>query len=554
MQEEGQSIRALFDMSCESLSVEMHSFFIGLGVFAGEDFTLEAAAAVNNVLYTTAVQIVGALSCRSLVHSSRDGRYQLHPLLHDYVREKLTGESTLQRMAIYFFDFASKNKETPAALETEINNILIALDTAFSIRLEKLFIQGVLTVFDFLETHGLNEIAWKHLSRAADAARAADDIPNLIIVLNYLGRIAENRGNYGEAERCLNEGLILARQQKDNQQQSQMLLSLGQLMVKAGDYDRANNCFQEGLNIVSPAHHLKLYSSLLRQLGILAVKRGDYDRAEAYYQKGLSLAREASNLKLIVSMLQSLGSVALRRDAYDQAARYYQEGLILARDINYQARIISLSSNMGVVAFKQGHYEESENYYQEALNLARTLGYRDLAGGLLQNLGEGAARRGHYGQAEAYFKDALVEARAIGYQELIITLLDSLASLAVKHDANDEDAVAYLEEALTLAHNMENRWLVGHCLYSYGQLKIKNAQWLEAQTAFEQVLEIGIEVGVKELEAKSRFGLARVALAQKNITKAFQEGQQSLNAFDSINHFQAAEVANWLQEAADAAK
>ena len=151
-------------------------------------------------------------------------------------------------------------------------------------------------------------------------------------------------------------------------------------------------------------------------------------------------------------------------------------------------------------------------------------------------------------QVEAYFKDALVEARAIGYQELIITLLDSLASLAVKHDAINEEAIGYIEEALTLAHNMENRWLVGHCLFSYGQLKMKNGQWLEAQTAFEQVLEIGSEVGVKELEAKSHFGLARVALAQKNITKALQEGQQSLIAFDSINHFQATEVAEWLQK------
>ncbi|MFO7538532.1 MAG: tetratricopeptide repeat protein, partial [Chloroflexota bacterium] len=548
VREEGQSIRVLFDMSCESLSVDEHYFFAGLGVFAGEDFTLEAAAAINDVPYDTAVLIMGALGCRSLIQSSGNGRYRLHPLLHDYAREKLTDHTIYRRMVAYFVNFMEKNRQVPAVMEPEINNALIALETAFSLNLPDLLIGGVVAIFDYLETLGLNEIAWKHLLRAADAAQIANDVTHLIPLLNHLGRIAENRGDYEEAERCLQEGLVMAQQQEDEQQCGRMLLSLGQIMVKAGKYAHAHSYFQQGLGITSPELHSELYSSLLRQLGILSVKRGSYEQAEAYYQEGLKLARQAKHGKQIISMLQSLGSVALRRDAYDQAERYYWEGLMLAREMNYQARIISLSGNMGVVAFKQGRYEESERYYQEGLALARTLGYRDLIGGLLQNLGEVAASRGHYQQAETYFKEALVEARAIGYQELSVTLLNSLGSLAVKHNANNEEAAAYLEEALALAHDMGNRWLIGHCLLSQGKLNMKEKKWVKALDVFQQTLEIGLEIGAKELEGKAYFGLAQVALERQDIDGALHHGNQSLTVFQAISHHLVSTLTRWLQE------
>jgi tetratricopeptide (TPR) repeat protein/transcriptional regulator with XRE-family HTH domain len=546
VREEGQSVRSLFDMSCESLALDERRFFVGLGVFAGEDFTLEAAAAINDVSHDTAVSIIGTLSCRSLVQSSRNGRYRLHPLLHDYAHEKITDPALYQRMATYFIDFIESTRGNPTLLESDIDNALIALETAFIHNLPDLLIRGIVALFDYLETHGLNDIAWKHLSRAAKAARTSRNAAQLISILNNMGKIAENRGDYDKAEHALQEGLQLARQQPDKQQYGQLLLSLGQIMVKVGKYDDAQDYYHEGLAITSAALHAELHSSLLQQLGILAVKWGNYEQAETYYQQSLKLARQINHRKQIIALLQSLGSIALRRDAYDQAEIYYQEGLTLANEINYQARIISLSSNMGVVAFKQGYYERSERYYQEGLTLARALGYRDLVGGLLQNLGEAAAANSHYTEAEVYFQEALAEARAIGYQELIVTLLNSLASLAIEFN-HKQEAASYLAEAFALAQHMGNTWLVGHCCLSQGKLSVIEEKWIEARKAFQQALEIGCDMGVKELEARSRFGLAQVAFHQNDIAKALHQGEQSLADLHAINHHHVATVANWLR-------
>ena len=73
-------------------------------------------------------------------------------------------------------------------------------------------IQGISGCAEFFQTRGLFSLAETHLKRAELVARETDDNSDLITVLLHLGRNSERTGNYELAERCLIEGLALARQ------------------------------------------------------------------------------------------------------------------------------------------------------------------------------------------------------------------------------------------------------------------------------------------------------------------------------------------------------
>ena len=89
--------RMLLESSYPLLAPEQQHFLATLGTFGGEDFSVEAAAAVAGVPVGEAEANFRQLFGLSLVRRGRPGRYRLTPVLQSFAREKIGRDDVWER-------------------------------------------------------------------------------------------------------------------------------------------------------------------------------------------------------------------------------------------------------------------------------------------------------------------------------------------------------------------------------------------------------------------------------------------------------------------------
>lgn len=156
--QEERCVRSGFTASYDQLTPEQQHFFAALGAFGGEDFSVEAAAAVANMSVTKAEANLNALFCLSLVRRGRSGRYRLIPLLRAFAREKIEEEAVWQRLVDYFVTYSERYEKEIDALDVEKNNILAALAAARERGLQNDLERGLNAFSFFLQQRGLSRL------------------------------------------------------------------------------------------------------------------------------------------------------------------------------------------------------------------------------------------------------------------------------------------------------------------------------------------------------------------------------------------------------------
>jgi tetratricopeptide (TPR) repeat protein/transcriptional regulator with XRE-family HTH domain len=487
LEDADQSVRLSFQTSYEALPGEQQAFFAGLGVFGGEDFSVEATAAVAGIDEEAAGDRLRRLYTLSLVRQGRPGRFRLHPLLADYAREQLEGTAVYERMVGYYVEFVRAQPRHFQALATEHSNILAALETAYRHGMTAELEQGINGYYPFLEGRGLYGLAQVHLERVMEIG-------------DWGLEIGESPGS---------------------NLQSPTLYHLGRLAERRGDYGAAEALFEQGLEQVRPVGDEEIRSPLLRGLGVLAAQRGDYALAEAYYREGLALARRLAHGGVVSDFIRGLGVQAYMRGDYIEAESLYEAGLALAESekaAKEKSQIPSANSQV-------------EGAEQEDI--------------LLLGLGLLAKDQDDLAQAERYFAQGLERARQIGHREREVMLLRELGVLAGSQEQYGT-AERLLGEALTVARLIEHRWSIYGLLNLLGEIRLEQGHWPAAAAMFEEVAGLAKAAENQEMAATADYGLARVAVGEGKTAEARRLGHKSLQLFNQMGHFRAAEVKEWL--------
>ena len=446
LESEDQSVRLSFNTSFQQLSTEQQHFLATLSVFAGDDFSSEAAAAVADLPHDVAQDHLRKLYALSLVQAGRQpdvgspNRYRLHLLLRDYAGQ-LLGENTAvqERLVHYFVAFAQAHHLDFATLDLEQKNVLTALQLAEQLAQTSEFVAGVLSFYLFWEAKGLYKLAGTFLERVATAVSEQDDPMIQLRLYHYQGRLAQRRGEYIEAEAQYEAALVLARLLEAETHLSHLLRALGVLAARRGDYVLAEAYYKEGLALAKSLGHGGIVSNFLRGLGVQAYMRGDFARAEAFYEEGLALIgmldEEAPDAKGQGGMLWGLGVLAQEQGNLAQAQNYFEQSLVLARQVGQQERVILLLRMLADVAVVQELPERATAYWQEALTLAQDIGHRWQVARVLSEWGEFQIQTGETDVAHATFQELFRLARILQSQELVAVALYGLAQeTAVRGD------------------------------------------------------------------------------------------------------------------------
>jgi tetratricopeptide (TPR) repeat protein len=514
---ENQSVRLSATVSYDLLQPDEQHFFAALGAFSSENLTMAAVSAVTgrppDVVQATLRRLYGL----SLVHMGQGERYRLHPLLHDYARERLglseRREDVLARMVDFFAGYVAKRRQDYDALEGEIDNIVAALEAAFNEEMLAELVCMVSNVYFFLEMKGLYDVAAVHLERAREAAHSLGNNVSLATVLLHMAHLLRKRGEFISAKLTLEEALALARQSQDKSLTSALSGDLGAVLACLGQVAEASLCYEEALVLARELADPELMSTHLLNLGLF------HDRnsleAERHYEEGLALARQIGDVRKSVKFLNNLGVTAAYQGHLSQAETYFQESLALAQALGYQELIGIALINLGDMARQRGAGEEAVVYSEESLRIGRQLAHKRLIRDSLQQLGELAWEQKRYEAAEGFYRELLALVRDSEEKLAPGHALLMLARILAQRGAESEIEACF-GDALTLAKAGTNYQEQANLLNEWGKL-LWQAGNLRASTAYAEALALAqkghIDVAVQE----ARNGLAEVGAAGKNI-------------------------------------
>ncbi len=420
-----QSIRAVLQQSWNLLSEAERRTFRKMAVFRG-GFSREAAEQVAGA----DLSLLSALVDKSHLRANAAGRYELHPLVHQFVEEKLAQSSSEQeqmqeRHGRYYANFLHQRGEQLQGPQQE--QALAELDRE---------IENV-------------RVAWRW-------AVAQRQLPELRQSLRGLGLYYHSRGWFVEGEAAMRLAVASLDRQDGIAPNAPMAVVLGGVMMLQGlycgllgRYEQSSCLLEKSLVLLRPTDATWETVMAFSWLGLAMISQGRYQAARAYVQQGLSLAQVSQDRWLIGIAFTCLGLCARWHD-YAEAAQYFQTGLTIFRELGDWHRMAAPLLYLGEAIRLSGNLADAKLHLDSSLSFARENRIRQLEAWTLWNLGEVAYALEEYSEAQHCFVEGLAVARQVGDNHVIVSCLAGLGSVALRL-GHDSEAQAYFHTALQRA-------------------------------------------------------------------------------------------------------
>ena len=372
--ERHQSLRAVFEHSWKLLKPKEQQTLARLTVFLG-GFTREAASAVSEAT----IPLLTSLVDKSLLRVSPEGRYDFHPLLYGFAREKLEADLVLlenmrRSHLIHFLAFAEaadarmngpEQARTATLFQAESDNLRSALGFAVgSVQAEAglrlvialgqfweargHFIEGrqavraalaldtsahpelltkALNTAGSLSTQSHPEEAAAYYGKALELAQARGNRWAAGVALRGLGRVTGIQGRFAEAQTHLEASLSILRELDDPTQIARTLTNLAINFVYLDQRPKARELFAELLALYRSQQDGRNVARALINLGAVSQELGDFRSAEEHYQECLALVRSLGDAEMEASVTENLASLSERQDDLPGALAHHRAAL-----------------------------------------------------------------------------------------------------------------------------------------------------------------------------------------------------------------------------------
>jgi predicted ATPase/class 3 adenylate cyclase len=210
-------------------------------------------------------------------------------------------------------------------------------------------------------------------------------------------------------------------------------------------------------------------ASLLLEIGV------DHRQAETLLTESRSLFQALGDTTWTVRTISMLGWAALRAGDVDRSVELREQALALARDEGDMWNLAMALGNLGTSLLKAEDLARARAVYDESLAAYRAVGEPEGIGLALWGLGMTALGEGDRRRASTLLEESLELARKTNTLSGGARCLADLGILAL-HDGDYGQAAALFEESLTLALRLEERLLIGECLWGLAAVNAAQGQ------------------------------------------------------------------------------
>ncbi|RIK37337.1 MAG: hypothetical protein DCC55_24645, partial [Chloroflexi bacterium] len=385
--ERHSSLRTVLEHSWKLLTPAEQDAFCRLTLFTN-GFTRQAA----NRVADASVVILAALVRKSIIHSSRDGRYTMHGLLRHFAAARLNenpalAEAIAEKHSRYFGAFLQTLEDEQlgaahaAALEQigqELENIRSGWRWAlahagYNPENVKLIHRYIEALFQFYDARSRFEEGRAEFQFALDQLNALASTQDVRLVFarlrSRLGWFAFQIGRPTEAKTHLQRSLDLLGELETQKELIFSLNYLGAIHRHLGEYEEARQMLQTSQQLCRERNERFGLTVALNILGQVAYLQEDYAQAQAWCEESLALKQAIGDRRGTTFSLLYLGLVARAQHDYAKAIRLFRESMLISKEYGDRRGIAMGLSNLAEVEALMGHPAQAQALYEECLQI-----------------------------------------------------------------------------------------------------------------------------------------------------------------------------------------
>ena len=384
-----RSLRALFDSSWSLLAEEDRTALRRLAIFRS-GFDRDAAQRVAGVNLRTLLN----LNNKSLLTRKPGEAFEWHVAVQQYAETKLSeNQAELSQVRRSYLQWAITLSEEAAAaangpeeaswmekLAGHHSNLKTALELSLEIGDTESGLRLGALLWEFWYFRGHYAEGLRYLTAVLSASDAADFPRWRAKALISAGILCHGQGRDHASRDYFLAALEPTRRLGDPFAIGELLNNLGGISQEMGDYGAAHDYHQECLSLRRAQGDEVGIAMSLNNLGNVFHSEGDYSRARECYEEGLSLHRRLENPKGTSYSLVGLGMVAFETDRLTEARSLFEEGLILRRSLGFRFAVAELLCRLGGVALALGDLAGARNALHESLTIMVEDGSSDSSG------------------------------------------------------------------------------------------------------------------------------------------------------------------------------
>lgn len=399
--ERQQSMRSTLEHSWKLLSPPEQEVLGRLAVFAG-GFTRQAAAAVTGAT----LPLLSGLADKSLLQLTPSGRFEQHPLVHQFTREKLTQDATGLAAA------RAGHAQYYLQLATEARAQLRGPQQAQW--LERL------------------DVEHDNLRAALATALEQNDTSLALALASETSRYWHFRGHLSEGREWLRQVLALPEADAALPLLAEALGAAGRLAFAQSDLVASRGFLDARLNVQRSLADPDGLAAALHNLGNTLVLQGDFTAAEAHFEESLTIRRRMGDQRGTASTLHSLGNMARLQGVHAVALERYLQCLEIVTALDDQHGVAQALNGVGCAKLGQGDLVAATGFLERSLRVHRELGNLIGMAVALTNLGETARRAGDLERARLQLQESLILREQIGDGPGAASVREALAALGAR--------------------------------------------------------------------------------------------------------------------------
>lgn len=303
--------------------------------------------------------------------------------------------------------------------------------------------------------------------------------------------------------------------------------------VKLSQFGEAEKCIAEGLEIERFNKNQIRYSRLYNLLGYIHRRRGQYDEAMRYYEECLKIQRNLDDLQNYAATLNNMGNVLRLQNKLEESLRFCKLALRNRRDLYKQgkARELDVGLSLSTIGHTYNALDElveAERAYQEAFNIYKRYGDKRSLAAAYNSLGRVHYRKGELEKAlEDYRQGARIAAGASHESEIQSYAEQGRVLVELERW---QEAIEYCDHALEIARRVGQNHQIAKNL-----LTLAEALDQTGQSAFEQLKE------AKHIARDNSYNdlLGRAAEIQGDMSYRRQEYQSAFKYYRVACRFMA---------------
>jgi tetratricopeptide (TPR) repeat protein/predicted Ser/Thr protein kinase len=404
--------------------------------------------------------------------------------------------------------------------------------------LKKGIADGLASIAQTEEPLGKPDQALKDYNSALGSYREIGDKADAARVLNDIADLYFNRGQYDKTLELRKESLQIQVDLGNVSEQGLVLNNIGNTYMSKGDYEDARTYLEQALAIREKLNVPGDIADTVHNLAETSSKLGQYDQALQRYLRALDLRRSVGDNRGAAIEAAGMGMLFGYQGRYGAALSSEEDALKTFRETKENGFwLAEILGEYGNALAQVGRSDDAQKSLEEALTVAAGLKNQAQVAAVLGYKGDNFFYRGDYKSAAPFYDRALQAAAHTTDARLTLLAKINLAKLAVQQGRSSPVA-SQLRALSERANAMGLKYLSIQCSVLLGEALTNQKQYAPAQRELEGAVTRGEKLGLRALQARSHFLLARAL-------------ELAGNASDAAPHYsQARQIAESIQEEA----